>query len=53
MYQGTMIDQLIASVERAEEHIRLEARQPRVSSIERGPTYELEPQYSDELVGVA
>ena len=53
MYQGTMIDELIASVERAEEHARLEARQPRVSSIELGTTYRLEPQYSDELVGVA
>ncbi len=53
MYQGTMIDELIASVERAEEHARLEAGQPRVSSIELGTAYRMEAHHSDELVGVA
>lgn len=53
MYKGTMIDELIASVERAEEHARMQAHEPRWSSPELVMTHRLEPQYSDEMVGVA
>jgi hypothetical protein len=53
MYKGTMIDELIASVELAEEHARTQAREPRWSSPERAVTYRMEPQYTDEMVGVA
>ena len=53
MYRGNLIDELIASVELAEEHARTQAREPRWSSPERAVTYRMEPQYTDEMVGVA
>ena len=53
MYKGTMIDELIASVERAEERARMQAREPRWSSPEVVVPYRLEPVYTDEMVGVA
>ncbi|MGH9532707.1 MAG: hypothetical protein ACRD2Q_09980 [Terriglobales bacterium] len=53
MYKGTIIDELIASVELAEEHARMQAREPRWSSTELAVAYRMEPQYSDEMVGVA
>jgi hypothetical protein len=53
MYKGTVIDELIASVELAEEHMRAQAHEPRWSGPERVVTYRTEPQYSDEMVGVA
>ena len=53
MYRGNLIDELIASVELAEEHARTLAREPRWSSPERAVTYRMEPQYTDEMVGVA
>ncbi len=53
MYKGTIIDELIASVELAEEHMRTQAREPRWSGSERVLAYRMEPQYTDEMVGVA
>ncbi|MGH9554376.1 MAG: hypothetical protein ACRD2Y_01015 [Terriglobales bacterium] len=53
MYKGTVIDELIASVELAEEHMRTQSREPRWSSQELVVAYRMEPQYTDEMVGVA
>jgi hypothetical protein len=53
MHKGTMIDELIASVERAEEHVRVDTRQPRLPSPDPVVPFRLEVLYSDELVGVA
>ncbi len=53
MYKGTIIDELIASVERAEEHARLETRQPRLPSPEAAVPFRVDARYNDELVGVA
>ena len=53
MYKGTIIDELMASVERTEEHVRVETQQPRQPSPEPVVPFRLEVMYSDELVGVA
>ncbi|MGH9579934.1 MAG: hypothetical protein ACRD2R_02990 [Terriglobales bacterium] len=51
MYRGTLIDELIASVERAEEHARMEAARPRELEVFVPRFYEASRR--EEMIGVA
>ncbi len=53
MFRGTLIDELIASVERAEEHARMEAASPRSREMEVFTPRAYELRYREEMIGVA
>lgn len=54
MYTGTMIEDLIESVQRAEKHAQYElAEDHRLAKVEVPLTYFRDLSYSEEMVGVA
>jgi hypothetical protein len=55
MYSGTIIDDLLSTVERAEEHARLEAVTTQKVAVDTSMTfiYDFRPQTQAALLGVA